>query len=99
MANKPEQRYELRSNSAEEEETELEVIVRDAQGDQPKKPTQPIDVNFQEMMRIIMEGKDVYKRQHSRNKENNKYVEKKTKKIGKRRPQETERYTGRIRYD
>ena len=32
MANKPEQRYELRSNSAEEEETEMEIIVRDAQG-------------------------------------------------------------------
>ena len=56
MANKPEQRYELRSNSAEEEETEMEIIVRDAQGDQPKKPTQSMDDNLQEMMRIIMEG-------------------------------------------
>ena len=27
MANKPKQRYELRSNSPEEEETEMEVIV------------------------------------------------------------------------
>ena len=54
MANKLEQRYELRSNSVEEEETEMEVIVRDAQGDQPKKPTQPMDTNFQEMMRIMV---------------------------------------------
>ena len=56
MANKLEQRYELRSNSVEEEETEMEIIVEDAQGDQPKKPNQPMDANFQEMMRIIMEG-------------------------------------------
>ena len=56
MAKKPEQRYELRRNSAEEEETEMEIIVGDAQGDQPKKLNQPMDANLQEIMRIIMEG-------------------------------------------
>ena len=55
MANKPEQRYEIRSNSAEEEEIEMEITVRDAQGDQTKKPNQSMDDKLQEMMRIIMD--------------------------------------------
>ena len=45
-----------RGNSVEEEETEMEIIVEDVQGDQPKEPNQPMDANFQEMMRIIIEG-------------------------------------------
>ena len=134
------------------EETEMEIIVEDAQADQPKKPNQPMNANFQEMMRIIMEvnkknsetlleqineildknheelmkqmdesfrklskpidggfkkcqetldstsggvkeienkeDKSILldKNKHSRNKENNKYVIKKTKKIGKTHP-------------
>ena len=34
---------------------EVEVIVRDTQGDQPEKPIQPGDANFLEMMRAMME--------------------------------------------